>query len=322
MSRLVILIFFLSLIVVCIAPDVHAADGPLQVRNQFPFFLGIMPPYLEPAAPRDEVFAGLSHSSVYVIADRQTWVVNMDLELTEFDLRVKKKIGSRTELGIDVPVLRPSGGFFDRPLDQWHSLLNVGDYGRHARPFNEFLYEITLNDQPVIRGVNDRTGLGDVRLTAKQVLLDNAPLVAVMAGIEVPTGDARAGYGNGSYDASAALLADVRFLKFYHGTVNLGVTVPGDLKGYQTVGLRTFWYGGLSLEAAWWNRFSVIVQTLAQTTPLPKTGIRQTDWPGVLLTIGGRYYGRSGNIEFSLTEDPDTAGAPDFIATIGYARGF
>lgn len=181
---------------------------------------------------------------------------------------------------------------------------------------------MVLNNGIVVRGVNDRTALADVRLTVKQVVWTNGPLVSLMAGVELPTGDAKTGFGNGSFDASTALLADFHFSGYYQGTTNFGVTVPGNYRGYQIVGLRPFWHAGFSLEAAWWHRFSIIVQTLAQGTPLPSTGIRQMDWPGVLLTIGCRYYGASGNIEFSLTEDPDTAGAPDFIATIGYAKRF
>lgn len=310
------------LILMWSAMSAHATDGPLQVRNQYPFLLAMMPPYLETAGLRDELYAGLSHSSVSVVEAEQPWTVLMDLELTEFDVRIKKRTGIATELGIDIPVIRPTGGFLDGPLEQWHDLLKVGDYGRSSLPKNTFLYEVALNNQLVVRGVNDRSGIGDVRVTAKQLVRSHAPLVSLMAGIELPTGDAKSGYGNGSYDAGAAVLADLRFLEYYQGTANFGITVPGDFRGWQTVGLRPFWHAGVSLEAAWWGPFSVVAQTLVQTSPLPETGIRQMDWPAVLLTIGGRYRSAQGSIECSLTEDLDTAGAPDFIATVGYAAGF
>jgi len=57
-------------------------------------------------------------------------------------------------------------------------------------------------------------------------------------------------------------------------------------------------------------------------SPFPDTGIRQLDWPGILLTFGGRYAFDRSSIEFSLTEDPDTAGAPDFIANVGWTQKF
>lgn len=296
----------------------HAIDGPLQVRNQFPLFLGVMPPYLESAGPRNDISFGLSHSSVYVVEQSPAWTVNMDLELTEFDLRVKRKAGQAFEVGLEIPVIRPAEGFLDGFLEQWHDLLGAGDYGRSERPENEFLYEIMLNGAPVIAGVNGRTGLGDIRLTVKRIMRQAGPAVSVLAGLEVPSGDARTGYGNGRYDASAAILAEQEFAGNSRWTANMGVTVPGDYAGYQTVGLRTFWHGGLGIETAWWSRFSILVQAVAQTSPFPTTGIREVDWPAVLFTFGGRYYAAGGNFEFSLTEDPTTAGAPDFIANVVY----
>ena len=79
---------------------------------------------------------------------------------------------------------------------------------------------------------------------------------------------------------------------------------------------------GFGVEAAWWESFHAIVQALVQGSPFPDTGIRQVDWPAVLLVMGGRYYFQKSSIEFSLTEDPDTAGTPDFILNVSYAMKF
>lgn len=299
-----------------------AVDGPLQVRNQFPFFLGSMPPYLEPAELRDSVSIGLSHSSVYMVKERLPWGIAMDIEMTELDIRLKKTLGQRFEVGVDLPVIRPTKGFFDTPLSDWHSLLGVGDYGRSRRPKNTYLYAITYDNRPVIEGVNDRTGLGDVRLTMKYGMLTGPSRLSLLAAVEAPTGDARTGYGNGSYDSSGAILYDTVLADRYHLYLNGGVILPGDLRGYQVIALRTSWYGGAGLEAAWWTRGSAIVQCLARTSPLPHTGSRAVDQPGIILVTGGRYYLETGSIEFSLTEDPNTSGAPDFIANVGYTHRF
>ncbi len=297
-------------------------DGPLQVRNQFPIFLPLDPPYLESAAVRDSATIALNHSSVYVTQTSPPWTVNMDLELTELDIRLKKTVGARTELGLDVPVLRPTAGFFDRPLANFHDALGTGDYGRSARPYNEFLYEVLYHGKPIIIPESDKAGIGDVRLTLKRIVSDAKPLVSLMANVELPTGDAKTGYGNGSVDAAFAVLVDLDLGKQYRGYGNVGVVLPGDLKGYQTIPMRTYAYAGFGVEAAWWDHFSIIVQTVVAGSPYPTTGIRQVDWPGVLLTFGGRYSFGSSSIEFSLTEDPDTAGAPDFIVNVTYMMSF
>ncbi len=299
-----------------------AFEGPLQVRNQFPLFIGIDPPYFESAVVQDAVSVNLTHSSVYVVREKEPWVVDMDLEMTELNLRLKKKMTSSTEVGLDLPFLRTEQGFLDRPVSWVHDTLGTGDYGRHNRPMNEFLYDIRYQGMPVIAPENGKAGLGDVRLTVKQVVREGTPIISLLAGLELPTGDAKLGFGNGSIDASFAVLVDFDMGKTYHGYVNAGGVFPGDLKGYQTIPLRDYAYGGFGVEAAWWEHFHVIVQTLVQGSPFPRTDIRQVDWPGVLLVMGGRYSFEKSSVEFSLTEDPDTAGAPDFILNLSYAVKF
>ena len=323
MKRSLLILFLFIFIGLLIRPaSAGSFDGPLQVRNQFPIFLPLDPPYLESAAVRDSAMVSLTHSSVYVIETAPAWTVNMDLELTELNIRLKKTLGPRTELGLDVPVIRPTEGFLDRPLSSYHDALGTGDYGRSARPYNEFLYEVLYQGKPVIITESDKTGIGDVRLALKRVVNDAKPLVSLMANVELPTGDAKAGYGNGSVDAAFAVLIDLDLGKQYRGYGNVGVVVPGDLKGYQAIPMRTYAYAGFGVEAAWWERFSVIVQTVVSGSPYPTTGIRQVDWPGILLTFGGRYSFSSSSFEFSLTEDPDTAGAPDFIMNVSYMMSF
>ena len=301
---------------------VFSFDGPLQVRNQFPIFLPLAPPFLESSAVRDSASVSVSHSSVYVTEHSASWTINMDLELTELAIRLKKKVGDRTEIGLDVPFLRPTEGFLDRPLANLHDALGTGDYNRHERPYNSFLYEVLYQGRPVIIPEADKSGLGDVRLTFKREITDGLPLVSVMGSLEFPTGDAKTGYGNGNYDGSLAVLIDMDLGKKYRGYGNAGVVFPGSLKGYQTVPMRTYYYGGFGIEAAWWEHFSAIVQTLVASSPYPNTGIREVDWPGVLLVFGGRYSFGAHSLEFSLTEDPDTAGAPDFIMNITYRHLF
>ena len=53
----------------------------------------MMPPFLESAGPTDSFAASLHHSSTYMTEVSPRWVVNMDLELTELDLRFKKRLG-------------------------------------------------------------------------------------------------------------------------------------------------------------------------------------------------------------------------------------
>jgi hypothetical protein len=71
-----------------------------------------------------------------------------------------------------------------------------------------------------------------------------------------------------------------------------------------------------------WPAFSLLAQVTVQTSPWPKTGISQIDTPSILLVLGGRYYVNSGSFEFSLAEDPNTSGAPDFILNLSCKKRF
>jgi len=54
---------------------------------------------------------------------RRSGPSNTDLELTELDVLFRKRIGGRTELGLQVPVLRPTAGFLDASLASLHDFL-------------------------------------------------------------------------------------------------------------------------------------------------------------------------------------------------------
>jgi hypothetical protein len=257
-----------------------------------------------------------------VVKDSARWSAHLDLELTELDLRYKHDLSGLFEVGVDIPVLRATAGFMDRPLDWYHRTFGFGDYGRSARPQNEFLYDVKKDGTPVIEGDNDKAGFGDVRLTFKKVIIQSGPVVSVLADLELPTGKARIGYGNGSVDAALAVLMDANLGPESRLYANLGAVFPGDLKAYQTVGLDDFFYAGTGVESLVWPDVSLLAQLMVQTSPYPHTGISEIDTAGVLLVLGGRYYAGTGRFEFSLTEDPNTSGAPDFILNITYTGKF
>lgn len=297
-------------------------EGPLQVKNQFPLFLPINQPYLEQASTETSFSLSLSHSSVFVIEDTAQWSTHLDIELTELDLRYKKDIPDLFEVGIDVPVVRATAGFMDRPLAWYHRTFGFGDYGRSSRPNNDFLYDIKKDGAPVIEGENDRAGFGDVRLTVKKKILGVDPVVSILADVELPTGNARVGYGNGSVDSGLALLLDKDLGARSKLYANLGAVFPGNLKAFQTIGLDNFFYAGAGVEERVWPRVGLLAQLMVQTSPYPHTGISQIDNTGMLLVLGGRYYADSGSLELSLTEDPNTSGAPDFILNFTCKKRF
>jgi hypothetical protein len=308
-----------TLLLFCSVPAL-AFEGPLQVKNQFPLFLPINQPYLEPATPSSSFSLSLSHSSVFVMEESAHWTAHLDLELTELDLRYRRNIPDLFEVGFDLPVLRATGGFMDRPLTWYHRTFGFPDYGRNTRPQNEFLYDIKKDGAPLIEGDNDRAGFGDVRLTLKKGITGPDPVVSILADAELPTGNARIGYGSGSIDSGIAALVDKDLAARSRLYANLGAVFPGDLKAYQTIKLRSFYYAGTGIEAMVSANLGLLAQLMAQTSPYPKTGISQIDSTALVLALGGRYYAGTSSFELSLTEDLNTSGAPDFILNFSFKK--
>jgi hypothetical protein len=252
--------------------------------------------------------------------DAASWGAHVDIELTELNIRLKKDISGLFEIGVDVPVLRATGGFTDRPLAWYHRTFGFPDYGRNTRPQNEFLYDIKKDGAPLIEGDNDRAGFGDVRLTLKKEITGPDPVISILADAELPTGNARIGYGSGSIDSGIAALVDKDLAARSRLYANLGAVFPGDLKAYQTIKLRSFYYAGTGIEAMVSANLGLLAQLMAQTSPYPKTGISQIDSTALILVLGGRYYAGTSSFELSLTEDLNTSGAPDFILNFSFKK--
>jgi Protein of unknown function (DUF3187) len=246
------------------------------------------------------------------------WSVQLDMELTELNLRYKKDIPGLCEVGVDVPVMRQTAGFMDGFLDWYHSTFDFPDYGRSTRPKNSFLYEVKRDGVTVVQGNKDAIEIGDVRLSLKKMVYGNDPVVSIKADVELPTGDAPTGYGSGSVDWGVALLVDKTFNDWLRTYTNLGAVFPGKYRGYETIPLKDYYYGGVGLEAAVWRHVSLLGQVFAQTSPFPSMNISKIDDAAILLVLGGRYSSGNQSAELSLTEDLNTTGAPDFIVTLAY----
>ena len=314
---------FLSFFIILISfSAAFAFNGPLQLKNQFPLFLPVDAPYLESASIENSFSFSLSHSSINLVESSSGWDIGLDMEITELDLRFRKNIGDFIELGIELPILSFSSGFMDGFLNSYHDAFGFPDYGRSNRPDNEFLYEVRRNRDLVVKGKNGHIGIGDIRLTFKKPLLNRDPTISIKGDIELPTGDAKAGYGNGSIDAGIAVLMDKKLSEYFKSYLNIGAVFPGNLRGHEEINLREFLYSGAAIEASFWKNISLIVQVFVQGSPFPKTDISSIDKAAVILSLGGRYSSGNNNFEFSLTEDPNTSGAPDFTLNLSFKRIF
>jgi hypothetical protein len=296
-------------------------NGPFQVKNLFPIFLHAGQPYLEKAEEENSLSLSLSHSSTYTVQESGDWIIHLDMEITEASLRYKRICSDLFELDIDIPVMIVGGGFMDGFLDDYHTTFGFDDYGRSNRPDNELLYEVRKDGRLLVQG-RSRTSIGDIKLGLKKTFFRNERLTAAArAEMELPTGDADEGFGNGSIDTGFSILLDAAITGRIMTYWNMGAVFPGDLEAHDSLNLKNFFYAGAAVEAAVTESLSLIAQIEAQTPVYPETDLRAVDRDAVLLVIGGRYSGPNQSIDLSLTEDVNTSGVPDFIVNLTYKVG-
>jgi hypothetical protein len=319
--KLLLTIFFLIII---LFPSSHAFsfEGPLQVKNQLPLFMYLNAPYLETARIENSFSASFSYSSVYMVKESTEWDVGLDMEVAELNLRLKKNVKDFLEVGVDIPIVSFNSGFMDGFLRSYHEAFGFPDYGRSNRPDNDFLYVVSRGGILIVDGRSGRISIGDLRLSLKKPILIGDPAISIKGDMEFPTGNAKDGYGNGSIDAGIAVLFDKKLGEKVTTYFNIGAVLPGDFEGNGTIELKEYLYGGAGVEACLWKKLSLLGQVLIQGSPYPGTDIALIDRTAVLLSFGGRYLFGKNSLEFSLTEDPSTSGAPDFTMNFSFKRRF
>jgi hypothetical protein len=293
-------------------------EGPLQVNNLYPIFLHADQQYLDKAAAENSMSYSLSHSSTYTVQSSGEWDLDLDMEITELNFRYKSIIKDTIEFDLDLPVLIIGGGFMDGFLESYHNTFGLPDYGRSRRPNNKFLYVVRRDGALIIDGKSG-ISLGDIRLALKKPLITSDGFVLSIKGdIELPVGNAKKGYGNGSLDAGLSLLLDKKITDSIITYVNFGAVFPGDVRGHEKIDLKNFYCGGLGIEADAGDGLSFLVQLQGQSSIYPQTDLLAVDRDSYLLILGGRYKTGKNNYDLSLTEDINTSGAPDFILNLTY----
>ncbi len=311
---------FACILVILLHPLIAkgTSAGPLQVKNLYPIVLHTDQPYLEKAAMENSMSYSLSHSSTYTVQESGRWLINLDMEITELNFRYKRIIRDFAELNLDIPVLIVGSGFMDGFLGDYHDAFGLDDYGRSRRPDNDFLYEVRRDGDLIIKGESG-VALGDVRIAVKKSLINSDTLILSIKGdIEIPLSDAKKGYSNGSLDAGISVLIDKPVSDRVVTYWNLGAIFPGDIKGHETLALNNYMFGGAAVDIKLKENLSFILQLQGQTDIYPETDLIAVDRNAYLLAVGGRYYRGKKSLEFSLTEDTSTSGAPDFILNLTY----
>jgi hypothetical protein len=313
----------LLLLFLLTAARAEGFEGPLNIINSHPLMLALGSPSLESPRCEDSIGLYFTYSSTYLVDASPGWAFGIDVETSVLELKAKKRFGKSLEAGLSVPLISHTDGFMDGFLEAYHGAFGFRDYGRSERPQNEFLFSVLRGGDGVIMGRGGEIALGDLRASLKGALYAHDPYMSVYGFLSIPTGDPDRGFGSGSFSGGGAVLIEKSLSSRLMGYLNAGYVLAGELKAEEKVPLRDYPYGGAGLEWMYSERLLLNMQFFLQGSPLEETGVEGVDKVPSILSFGGRYVFKEGSaFEFSLSEDPTTSMAPDFMLTVGYTRRF
>jgi len=295
----------------------EAFQGPLYTRNSHPLFVGMGNPALESAGLQQFNSVCFTYASTYLVDGNDEWDFNIDLESFIMDIRMKRIVDKELEVSLTIPVISYNDGVLDGLLAEYHDAFGLNDYGRDRRPDNEFLFNVSRRGRILIDGEAGRMAVGDIKLELKQILYSGDTSISFAGFVDFPTGNADHGYGNGNFDWGLALYMDQPLGQTTMLYVNAGYAFSESYEGREEINLRNYLFGSAGIEWVYSRTLSLYTQFVIQGSPYEDTGMREVDGTVSILTFGSRHItGKNSIVEFSFSEDTNTAGAPDFTVSL------
>ena len=129
----------------------------------------------------------------------------VDGEMWRASLIYQRLVADSWTIGVELPMIRQSGGVLDDVIDAWHSTFNLPDGRRNTRPEDELQLFYTDGSGPSYFRSQPGSGLGDLQLSAARAfgVADDWLLKLTL---KLPTGDDELLAGSGATDVAATVL--------------------------------------------------------------------------------------------------------------------
>jgi len=303
----------------CVTRPAH--DGPMPVRNQHPAQLTVL--HLDPAAAHVlangavQVRQNLAYTSLWLRGTAPGRTYEMDGETLRAATGVQVGLGSGLQAGFELPVVHTSGGFLDGFVIDYHQLFGFPDQARDQAARDQFSIAARENGQTVWSVERSDVELMDVPLSLTWQALERTaerPGLALRGGVELPTGDAAAGYGNGGVDASLGLLLEYHTgpVAWYGHAQHTLAATPNQTRrrGRSFADVSSL---GLAAELPLADALQVLAQVEWETSTLRELGFPAEARDQLLLWVGGRWWPSDDwAVEIGFGEDLQGLVSPDF----------
>lgn len=314
------------LALVCLPPACTtnpAFDGPLAARNQHPaqLVVGRLRPRSSAAVPAGSVTVdgSAAYTSLFLGGQAGLDTFRMDGEYLRTSVAARAGLGSGFDLEIEVPVAHATGGFLDDFVIGWHEFFGFPDQGRDRAPRDRFEVLATRAGESVFEVDEGGLHILDVPIALGYEIVPPAEGTLglhVRGGVELPVGDADAGYGSGSPDWMLGLSTELRT-----GSVawnaHLDHTFTGGSTQARRAGapLQDVTSGGIGMEWVVAPEWTWLAQVEYDRSTLRALALDRTSDDQWLLWLGSRFrLGERVALEIGLGEDLSQYIAPDFSA--------
>ncbi len=253
------------------------------------------------------------------LADRSGERLLIDSESRVINLSLRKRLGERYEIGLDVPYVDHSEGFLDSVIYEFHDLVGLSNSTRTG-PDDQFGIRFARDGTTLFEMLEPAAGIGDVRLSAAM----SFPRMTLRAGLKLPTGDPDKLTGSGAADFSLAVHGGGSTTLFdrdlaYSGF--LGVLALGDGDVLPALQRSVVPFAGFGLRWHATERFSIGTQLYAQGEYFD-IGLHELGGGTSQLAFGFDYrFPQQGLLlRAAIAEDVALDAAPDFALHLSLRR--
>ncbi|MFN2329975.1 MAG: DUF3187 family protein, partial [Chromatocurvus sp.] len=294
------------------------ATAPIHTSNRIPFITihGLTPArsaYLLPQGRTEaSLHANAANTSIVDGAGPRRTVI--DGETHRLELDVRRGIANDWEIGVNLPVLRHSGGFLDRPIEEWHEVFGLPNGNRDRLPRNRLLFSQRGANGSGFLLDDSGGGIGDLQVSLSRQLNDG---LALRNTLKLPTGDGDRLTGSGAAALSTSLHASGRFRTRLHWHASGGLLLSGssDVLGKQAKSTLAFGSTTLAWEVS--DALVLKAQLDAHTAAYGGTG-EPLNRATFQLSLGAAFAIADGwALDIGFSEDIAVETAPD----IGFHAG-
>jgi len=315
---------FVLLIACVLAGSLAAAsDDRFALRNHNPFLQIFGLPAFQSAAlagkGKLEYEISFDLTNHADSGENSLETLTIDGETYSFTMSLRRRMATRLELGIDLPIISHQGGFLDNVIKEWHSFLGVSNFNRRG-PTNELEFMYTGPGDNQFELTSASTGIGDIQLTAaiplKEASDTDGRALSVRSSVKFPTGDEKKLHGSGALDFSLGVYAsDTR--SFLERELDLsafvGALVLGDGDVLPDLQRSTVPFGGVAAKWHATERLGILTQVYVQGKYFD-SDLEEIGDGTFQLGIGLDYHlpGKGLSLAVAVAEDPLTDTTPDF----------